>query len=129
MKIIKKENAVICYLPKYEASIYYCFNNNVEYDTGAFVLSDFNGNKLLTDITVDDEDRIHSFDDKAGFSWSIRRFRKNIFTFLWFQHGLIKRENPEKSYKVVKNDYYFCEGLDRITMATVLRNLKLIKNK
>ena len=82
MKIIKKENAVICYLPKYEGSIYYCFSNNVEYDTDAFVLSDFNGNKLLTDITVDDKGRIHSFDDKPGFSWSTSHFRKKFFKFM-----------------------------------------------
>jgi hypothetical protein len=62
----------------------------------------YNRHKMLTDITVNDKNEIHSFNDQCALIIKIG----SSFYKMWFVGGLIKRENIEKPCIMEIGQYY-----------------------
>jgi hypothetical protein len=109
----------------YGDGYYYCFDyeNNNHYNTY------FNQCEILSDVTVNQRNEIHSFDDKPAL---VYKKPDNIIQKLWFKNGILERENKEKSY-IIDIGRGYCVGngfgINIKTVLNNLKNLKLWKNK
>jgi hypothetical protein len=101
MKTIKKEDAVI-----YGANwngVYYCFEKGKNFNYQHYEpLSVIN---ILSDVIVDDENRIHCEDDKPVIY--ISSF-DNFYYKRWFLNGYNGRKNNEKPFFIRKGCDFYC---------------------
>jgi hypothetical protein len=96
MPIINKEKARI--YRNIDDGNYYCF------DIGKILSENYKNCypfKLVEDVIVDDENRLHSYDDKH----TLRYKSSGHICREWFLNGKNGRVNPEKTYLIFEN---FC---------------------
>jgi hypothetical protein len=117
MIIIPKEKAWFGYD---NSTYYYCFDKkNNEYDSLYY-----NVYELLSDVTVDKENKLHSYNDKPA----IIIYAEGETYKRWFINGMSSRENTEKPFVIKKKSYYSFESGQSIFMEQVIENLNNIKN-
>jgi hypothetical protein len=123
MKIIPKEKSWFGYGYSSINSIhtYYCF----EHENNNYLDGFLNQYTILSNITVNEKNEIHSYNDKPLVYKDELQINK-----LWFQNGIIKRENPEKPYLVeLKKCFYVKIGFAEVSINNVIKNLKSLKTK
>jgi hypothetical protein len=120
MKTIQKENAFVFYI----SDTYYCIDKTKENKNdklGIQVFTYYKG-RFLKDITINDEGKIHSYNDQP-----LIYKEYDITYYYWFQNGKIERENPEKPYFMLKNkrDTYYkvVDNKSKMDFAFSLRNV------
>jgi hypothetical protein len=97
IKIIPKEKAKI-FCDKY-GDEYYCF----DYNNHNYLLSGHNHYEILSDVTVNERNEIHSYNDQPAF---IYKDQLGI-NKMWFINGINKRENPERADLITKGSAYY----------------------
>jgi hypothetical protein len=111
MIIIPKEKAWFGYN---NSGYYFCFDKeNNEY--GSLFYNEY---KILSDVTVDKENRLHSYNDQPALIIQAEAVYK-----MWFINGMNSRENTEKPFVIKKHIYYSFESGQSIFANQVIYNL------
>jgi hypothetical protein len=130
MLIIPKEKARFYYKIKNARKVEYCVEVGdkfffAQFDNSPFRLSNIYSDAVfLQDITVNEEGKIHSFDDKPALIYQI----KNSIFKKWFMNGFAERKNKEKPYCIEKGKTcYFGESgflTDIIRKSNIIKTMK-----
>jgi hypothetical protein len=119
--MIPKEKAWFGYSAMNNKITYYCF----DYENNKYCKCFFNQCEILSDIIVDNKNRLHSYNDQP----LVYKYEYGLeINKLWFQNGILERENPEKPYFIeLKKCFYIKDALLEVSINNVIKNLKSLE--